>query len=95
MSLKFLNKKGWHTQSMANQARLFEARAKETARKKAEEEREAELRQVFAPRRWCSVRCWHCCRCEGNGRVARFFRRYSPPPTSLLELMCSMRCVCS
>ena len=56
MSLKFLNKKGWHTQSMANQARLFEARAKETARKKAEEEREAELRQVFAPRRWCAVR---------------------------------------
>lgn len=46
MSLKFLNKKGWHTQSMQNQTRLFEARAKETARKKAEEEREAELRQV-------------------------------------------------
>jgi hypothetical protein len=36
-----------HTQSMANQERVFEARAKDAAIKRAEEERAAELRQVF------------------------------------------------
>ena len=45
MSLKFLNHKGWHTQSIQNQEKVFHARAKDAERRKAEENRAAELKQ--------------------------------------------------